>query len=156
MRQVPNIAVVAGATVYLKPGGYHIMLLGLRSPLSAGQVVPITFVFESATKQRSSMVVDAIVRLLASPGVPSNHHETNKKERRMSLTHSEFPARAVHAAIDHAFSVAAICALGVLHVYLFRVEHAAPAILKLKLARASTCLQCTRALAPDSNTHPKN
>lgn len=56
----------------------------------------------------------------------------------------------------HAFNVAAICALGVWHGYLFRVEHAAPAALELKLASASTCAPCARALAPNSNSHSRN
>jgi copper(I)-binding protein len=69
MRQVPGIDLPAGASVSLKPGGYHIMLLGLSAPLAAGQVVPITLVFESAKKQRSTVLVDATVRPLAWPGV---------------------------------------------------------------------------------------
>jgi len=56
----------------------------------------------------------------------------------------------------HAFNVAAICSLGVWHGYLFRVEHAASAALELKLATASTCAPCARALAPHSSSHLKN
>lgn len=71
MRRVPGIDLPSGTPVALKPGGYHIMLLGLRGPLSAGQIVPITLVFESPARKRSSIVVDAVVRPLASPGMPS-------------------------------------------------------------------------------------
>lgn len=67
MRQMPGLDLPARAAVYLKPGGYHIMLFRLHKPLSTGQLVPITLVFESSNKQRSSMVVDAIVRPLALP-----------------------------------------------------------------------------------------
>lgn len=71
MRQVSGIDLPAGVPVALQPGGYHIMLLGVHGPLRAGQVVPITLVFESANKQRSSIVVDAIVRSLAPSGGPA-------------------------------------------------------------------------------------
>src|SRR5690606_32817079 len=36
MRQVPAIALPAGKTVDLKPGGYHVMLLNLKQPVKAG------------------------------------------------------------------------------------------------------------------------
>ena len=37
-----------GATVELKPGGYHAMLLDLRQPLKEGDTVEGTLVFERA------------------------------------------------------------------------------------------------------------
>jgi copper(I)-binding protein len=48
MRPVPRIDVPAGATVELKPGGYHIMLLGLRSDLKPGTAVKVTVTLEKA------------------------------------------------------------------------------------------------------------
>ena len=36
MRQVDGIDVGAGQTVELKPGGYHVMFVGLKAPLKAG------------------------------------------------------------------------------------------------------------------------
>jgi hypothetical protein len=56
----------------------------------------------------------------------------------------------------NAFNVAAICALGVWHGYLFRAEHPTPAVLELKLEKVSTCAPCARALASNSDSHPKN
>ena len=38
----------AGQAVELKPGGDHIMLLGVTEPLEAGDVVPLTLTFASA------------------------------------------------------------------------------------------------------------
>jgi copper(I)-binding protein len=35
-------------TVSLKPGGYHIMLIGLKAPLVEGEEVPVTLTFETA------------------------------------------------------------------------------------------------------------
>lgn len=46
MREVTQIVVAKGATLELKPGGYHIMLMGLKSPITVGQKVPITLTFK--------------------------------------------------------------------------------------------------------------
>jgi copper(I)-binding protein len=38
----------AGGTVELRPGGYHLMFMGLRAPFAAKTRVPLTLVFEKA------------------------------------------------------------------------------------------------------------
>ena len=43
-----GLVIPAGGTVALKPGGYHIMLIGLKTPLTAGSKVPLTLNFEKA------------------------------------------------------------------------------------------------------------
>lgn len=48
MRQVEGIALPAGGTVELKPGGLHLMFMGLKAPLKAGNKVPLTLRFEKA------------------------------------------------------------------------------------------------------------
>jgi copper(I)-binding protein len=49
MRQVEGgIPVPAGGTVTLAPGGYHIMLIGLKAPLHAGQAYDVTLDFRHA------------------------------------------------------------------------------------------------------------
>ena len=48
MEPVDGIAIPAGGTVVLEPGGYHIMLEGLTGDLAAGQVVQLTLTFEGA------------------------------------------------------------------------------------------------------------
>jgi copper(I)-binding protein len=50
MQEVPSIAVPAGATVMLEPGGYHLMLIGLAAPLTAGQTFDVTLEFSSGEK----------------------------------------------------------------------------------------------------------
>lgn len=45
MRQVPFIEVPAKGKVELKPGGYHIMFIGLNEPLAEGEQVDLTLVF---------------------------------------------------------------------------------------------------------------
>jgi protein SCO1/2 len=48
MEKVPKLVVPPGARVELKPGGYHLMLIGLKQALGPGQTVTLTLVFERA------------------------------------------------------------------------------------------------------------
>lgn len=48
MSHVDGIDLPAGGTVALEHGGYHIMFMGLKDPLTAGQMVKGTLVFEKA------------------------------------------------------------------------------------------------------------
>ena len=67
MRAMPAVALAAGTDVAFKPGSYHLMLMGLKKPLKAGELVPLTLVFESADgKQRQQLDVQAEVRALGS------------------------------------------------------------------------------------------
>ena len=46
--QEAGIAIPAGGSVRLEPGGYHLMLGGLKAPLVLGRAVPLTLTFEKA------------------------------------------------------------------------------------------------------------
>lgn len=49
MRELPKgLPIAAGETVQLKPGGYHLMLMGLKQPLVEGETVAVTLTFEKA------------------------------------------------------------------------------------------------------------
>lgn len=49
MGELPDgIAIPAGETVTLEPGGLHIMLMDLKAPLVEGEEVPVTLTFEKA------------------------------------------------------------------------------------------------------------
>ena len=50
MSSVPNIAVPANGKVELRPGGLHMMLMGLTHPLKPGDKVQLTLNFEKAGK----------------------------------------------------------------------------------------------------------
>lgn len=50
MREVDKIAVPAGKAVELKPGGYHVMFIGLKKPLTVGETVEVELTFEKAGK----------------------------------------------------------------------------------------------------------
>jgi hypothetical protein len=53
MRQAEGgIPIPPGATVTLEPGGFHVMLIGLKEPLAQGSEVPLTLRFERAGEAR--------------------------------------------------------------------------------------------------------
>ena len=59
MRQVDGIALQAGQTVELKPGGYHLMFVGLKAPLKAGDSFPMKLKFEKAGEVTVDVKVEA-------------------------------------------------------------------------------------------------
>ena len=59
MRQVDAIDVKAGQTVELKPGGYHLMLMGLKAPLKAGSSFPVKLKFEKAGEVTVNVKVES-------------------------------------------------------------------------------------------------
>ena len=60
MRQIQNVPIAAGATVMLKPGGHHVMLMGLTRKLAEGESFPLTLVFEKAGKMQVSVKIGKI------------------------------------------------------------------------------------------------
>lgn len=66
MRRVAGVALAAGQTTELKPGGYHVMLMDLKQALQPGQNVPITLVFEDANQLRFTQQIEAPVRALGA------------------------------------------------------------------------------------------
>ena len=49
MRPLANgVPLPAGATMALKPRGYHLLLLGVKEPLAKGSTLPVTLTFEKA------------------------------------------------------------------------------------------------------------
>ena len=63
MRQIEAIALPAKHDVSLGSGN-HIMLIGLKSPLKAGDSVPLTLTIEYADKSRETIPVTAEVKPL--------------------------------------------------------------------------------------------
>jgi copper(I)-binding protein len=58
----------AGKPVQLKPGGYHVMLMGLKQPLKDGEQIAVTLVIEGADKKRETLEFKAPVRALGAAG----------------------------------------------------------------------------------------
>jgi periplasmic copper chaperone A len=52
-----GVTIDPGKTVKLAPGGYHLMLFDLKSPLKQGDKVPVTLEFEKAGKVKLSFDV---------------------------------------------------------------------------------------------------
>lgn len=66
MRQVEAIEVPAGKTVELKPGGQHVMFIGLTQTLKSGAHFPLTLRFEKAGEVK----VEVTVMAQPMPAVP--------------------------------------------------------------------------------------
>ena len=62
MRQVSTIDLPAAQPVELKPGGLHLMLMGLKAPLKAGDSVAFTLVVEGLDGKRETLAVKAPVK----------------------------------------------------------------------------------------------
>ncbi|HEX2011166.1 MAG TPA: copper chaperone PCu(A)C, partial [Roseateles sp.] len=59
MRAMPALELSAGQAVEFKPGGYHIMLMDLKSALKPGDEVPLTLVFEAKDGKRETLELKA-------------------------------------------------------------------------------------------------
>jgi len=59
MRPVADIPIPAGQTVRLRPGGLHVMLIGLKEPLRQGTEVPLTLRFERAGEVQVMLAIEA-------------------------------------------------------------------------------------------------
>ncbi|RBA25009.1 copper chaperone PCu(A)C [Herminiimonas fonticola] len=59
MREVGSIELKPQDKIVMQPGsGYHIMLLGLKAPLKAGDKLPLTLTFKKAGKVETSILVE--------------------------------------------------------------------------------------------------
>lgn len=72
MRAVDALPLPAGQAVALKPGSYHVMLMGLQRPIKAGEAVPLTLTVEGADKQRQTVEIKAEARG-AAPAAGHGH-----------------------------------------------------------------------------------
>ncbi|WP_205609911.1 copper chaperone PCu(A)C [Noviherbaspirillum galbum] len=69
MREADGIALPPKSTVSMQPGmGYHIMLMGLRQPLKAGDKFPMTLTFEKAGK------AELMVEVTPNASAPAAQH----------------------------------------------------------------------------------
>jgi copper(I)-binding protein len=72
MREVKAIDLPKGKAVSLEPGGYHIMLMNLKKPIAAGDVIPLTLIVESGGKQQK-VEVKAVARPMNMGGGAMQH-----------------------------------------------------------------------------------
>ena len=75
MRALAALDLPAGKAVELKPGGYHVMLMDLKAPLKAGDLVDLSLLIEAADGKRETLLVKAPVRALGatSGGAMAGH-----------------------------------------------------------------------------------
>lgn len=74
MAVLPNgLELPAGKTIELKPGGLHIMLMDLKSPVVADSTVPITLTFQDKNGQPSTIDLKLPVKAMQSSGMMHAH-----------------------------------------------------------------------------------
>ncbi|HEX6959043.1 MAG TPA: DUF1775 domain-containing protein [Ferrovibrio sp.] len=73
MRPVDGVPIPAGGTALLQPGGYHVMMIGLKHPLKQGDHFPLTLTFEKAGTVTVDVPVLTPGATSATPGaMPGN------------------------------------------------------------------------------------
>jgi periplasmic copper chaperone A len=61
MRELANgLPIPSGGSVALKPGSYHVMLIGLKKPLAPGETISLTLTFEKAGNISVTVPVQAM------------------------------------------------------------------------------------------------
>ncbi len=71
MRAIPALDLPAGKTVALKPGGFHVMLMDLKTPLKKDSTIPLTLRFKDAQGKESTLNLQVNVSTQA-PGASSS------------------------------------------------------------------------------------
>ena len=64
MRRIPHIHLPPGETVALQPGGLHIMLFDLASPVEPGDELPITLTFQDGSTKNISAIVRTVQSMM--------------------------------------------------------------------------------------------
>ena len=77
MRAVPALALPAQQTVELSPGGYHLMLMDLKAPLSKDSSVALTLTFKDARGVQSQQLVTVPVTT-GMPQAAMHEHGAHK------------------------------------------------------------------------------
>lgn len=72
MRHLKVLELPGGKTTVLKPGGTHLMLLGIKRQLKTGDAVPVTLLFENKNKKTQAIEITIPVRPLNSSHSPGN------------------------------------------------------------------------------------
>lgn len=102
MREMADgITVPASGTLELKPGGFHVMFMGLKAPLKQGELVPVTLTFEKA----GSVTLDFKVERLGARGPEhgENGHagpEAGEMKKMDGMDHGNMD----HSGMDHGSS----------------------------------------------------
>ena len=68
MRQVNQINIEAKGTTVLKPGGYHVMLIGLTRKIKSGDIIDLTLEFDNGEKKSVHAEVKKIMQGMMKKG----------------------------------------------------------------------------------------
>lgn len=68
MREVKTVEIAPHAEVAMKPGGMHVMLVGLKQSLKEGDTFPLTLQFERAGRIEINVPVTRVGATKPSPG----------------------------------------------------------------------------------------
>jgi periplasmic copper chaperone A len=74
------LAIEPGKTVKLAPGGYHLMMMDLKSPLKKGDKVPVTLEFEKAGKVEVTLDVQGVGAQAPGSASSGGHDEMKKMD----------------------------------------------------------------------------
>lgn len=64
MNAAPFVELPAGKPVELKPGGYHVMLMGLKQRLKGGETLPLTLTIEGADGKKETLQLKVPIKAL--------------------------------------------------------------------------------------------
>ena len=78
MRPAGSIEIPAYGTVIMKPGGLHVMLMGLKSPLVKCGSLPLTLTFEKA----GAMTIQIKIMGMGAKAAGETHKIHGKKENK--------------------------------------------------------------------------
>ncbi|WP_417332966.1 copper chaperone PCu(A)C [Halarcobacter sp.] len=73
MYQVPKIDVASKSETVLKPGGFHIMLIGLHNPLKVGENVELTLELSNGETKTITAPVKTVMGGMKHHGHKMNH-----------------------------------------------------------------------------------
>ncbi|MFD1383196.1 copper chaperone PCu(A)C [Rhodanobacter aciditrophus] len=90
MYQVDQVVIPAHGDAQLKPGGYHIMFMGLKQPLKAGDSVALTLVMKNGERIKLSAPVLSPDEMAAyAPGSMSMHHMNHGDMDHSKMNHDK-------------------------------------------------------------------
>ena len=75
MRALDVLSLPAGQEIELGSGGIHLMLIGLKRPLKAGDKVPLTFTVQFTDRRKEKVEIKAEVKSLAASQGMHEHHQ---------------------------------------------------------------------------------
>ncbi len=81
MYQVPKITVPKNGKTVLKPGGFHIMLIGLYSPLKEGETVTLTLEFSNGETKTITAPIKSVMGGM-------KHHNMDHSKMNHTMKHN--------------------------------------------------------------------